>query len=1415
MLAHASNMGSQSSVSTGGGSGSNSPTPKSIGCCIRFNVKRHITGGPLGLSPSAALARPGAKAPSATGYEFANEFGNEGASAVVDGCEPGGPVQHTMYVQPVQLLQRRGKGRNMTCSVEVCANATGEPLPCISGRACEVEWKTRAFTNVVYHEKSPLMDDEIKCRLMPTADKLHLRFTFYHVSCKEKQPASLTSGGYTYISLTDTNGKFLASGEYTLPIFTNEISGTSYLDTDPATALDNAKDTFTVTIHIKSTLALQDEPLHTFLSTPLGSSDPALVLQSASSELIRFHIPITDRLFAILASPAPAPLVASPTSTSRSSSPVPGAHIHEQAVCGLIHLYNVLHAEQHSGPNGTGPISLLSDFVYHRLLPNDAHVALMDAWASILDHAAAAQAAPSPNQWAELGLDVAWAVFDSIVKSMALMRKKSKRGASAAGGGEQLDAEVASVRKLVTVVSTLVHKKALNGLTLAKDLNTSLGYFLRDLIPLLPLDFVLSLAMFHSDPIKLTDSATLATLKFDFLAIIAGSEHPIPLDYILTQTIHFIRHSVSDVRLLAASLLRDICAVREVTSGVSTPIHLYLADSIMGFLPHLTRPVGTTDTLLLRTLALCALHSMERVVSDKHLEPWVSDVLDVQDWMQRVLICLHTFQYASMDAVVDRLYLVQHRNQVGGAKKFLEEYFKSTGSAVAAMARGKGSRSSAVTTATFPSMVQHTQGADTMSQVSKVDDRSVAAELYLSHQVVLRTLKVWDMLHAQFESRGLGGLLEFLLQTTWVPMGDEGMVPVLTRIIKVVEKDPTTVLDRYLSPLVSSLLRKAASPVPPVRMAAGQVLFATFRACYKLQQKYLELPLVGMSPGQAKLRRAFVTFRIHFTVAISQFNEGGLDHIATCLDEISKRCEHVDDRQFRELMRQSSLLLSEVIRNQLKLATIPDFETRMDCYQAIANRYHNTPDLRLCTLDIMGSLYAESGHPVESGLSYLHAAALIAEHVTVQNPTYPGPKGVPAFAACNTNLVEERIADETVRRGLGEGICSSDLFSEDGLLQFLAKAVTQLTKASLYETVNEMYKLSIPIWEHRRDWPALAAAHQALAEAFSVLHNKPNRMLATYYRVGFLGALWGPELAGSQYIYRERGVCVLPEFVSKLKSSFAEFGDKFEVLQDSGKIDEAKLDPAKRYVQVTHVEPYYGDAKRYPNGPPASIFDQHQHLRTFLYMVPFTLTSGRVHGDVASQYLRQVVCTTEKSFPYMTKRLRVTSVAETELNPLQVSTQALNARCARLRQLVHQVPTDTKSLQMVLSGSLRPQVNSGPSEIARVFLTPSTAPGQSAPVCAYPASELDELRAAFRQFLRLCEVGVTLNRQLISSDQVGYQEDLEKGMRELTETLTPMIQQTVARSRQPTAEAGQGGAQVKSIMEFLGSQGDLTSFFLD
>jgi len=92
------------------------------------------------------------------------------------------------------------------------------------------------------------------------------------------------------------------------------------------------------------------------------------------------------------------------------------------------------------------------------------------------------------------------------------------------------------------------------------------------------------------------------------------------------------------------------------------------------------------------------------------------------------------------------------------------------------------------------------------------------------------------------------------------------------------------------------------------------------------------------------------------------------------------------------------------------------------------------------------------------------------------------------------------------------------------------------------------------------------------------------------------------------------------------------------------------------------------------------------------------------------------------------------------LGPLEVAVEAISNRVESLKNILGAPSVDAKNLQLILQGSVRLQVNEGPLEIANTFLAIDK-------VDKYPIELIDQLKDAFRDFLKCCYDALNVNRR--------------------------------------------------------------------
>ncbi|XP_075415020.1 dedicator of cytokinesis protein 8 isoform X2 [Tenrec ecaudatus] len=469
--------------------------------------------------------------------------------------------------------------------------------------------------------------------------------------------------------------------------------------------------------------------------------------------------------------------------------------------------------------------------------------------------------------------------------------------------------------------------------------------------------------------------------------------------------------------------------------------------------------------------------------------------------------------------------------------------------------------------------------------------------------------------------------------------------------------------------------------------------------------------------------------------------------------------------------------LNSILYDTVKMREFQeDPEMLMDLMYRIAKSYQTSPDLRLTWLQNMAEKHTKRKCYTEAAMCLVHAAALVAEYLSMLEDHSYLPVGSVSFQNISSNVLEESAVSDDTLSPDEDGVCSGRYFTESGLVGLLEQAAELFSTGGLYETVNEVYKLVIPILEAHRDFRKLTSTHSKLQKAFdSILSKGHKRMFGTYFRVGFYGSKFG-DLADQEFVYKEPAITKLPEISHRLEGFYGQcFGAEFvEVIKDSTPVDRSKLDPNKAYIQITFVEPYFDE---YEMKDRVTYFEKNFNLRRFVYTTPFTL-EGRPRGDLQEQYQRNTVLTTGRAFPYIKTRIGVIQKEEFVLTPIEVAIEDMKKKTLQLAVAVNQEPPDAKMLQMVLQGSVGATVNQGPLEVAQVFL---------AEIPADPKlyRHHNKLRLCFKEFIMRCGEAVEKNKRLITAEQREYQQELKKNYHKLKESLRPMLERKIPELYKP------------------------------
>jgi len=244
------------------------------------------------------------------------------------------------------------------------------------------------------------------------------------------------------------------------------------------------------------------------------------------------------------------------------------------------------------------------------------------------------------------------------------------------------------------------------------------------------------------------------------------------------------------------------------------------------------------------------------------------------------------------------------------------------------------------------------------------------------------------------------------------------------------------------------------------------------------------------------------------------------------------------------------------------------------------------------------------------------------------------------------------------------------------------------------------------------------------------------------------------------------------------------------VYPDSGNIDRATLDPTKCYLQITHLEPWFSpdELRKRKN-----FFERTTNLSEFVFVTPFTL-SGKAHGSLGEQYKRKTILTTAASFPYVLKRIPVVSKREIVCTPIENGIHDLEQRTILMQVELERQPPNPKTLQNVLQGSVRAQVNAGAAEICKIFLGNAEA---------HTVAWITELKKKLEEFLKASALGIELNGSLIEKQEVmdqrevEFQEEMRNGYEmlrvdinkylSLGEKISPLPPSTLKSARTPSS----------------------------
>uniref|UniRef100_A0A2K6F2B7 Dedicator of cytokinesis 7 n=1 Tax=Propithecus coquereli TaxID=379532 RepID=A0A2K6F2B7_PROCO len=815
---------------------------------------------------------------------------------------------------------------------------------------------------------------------------------------------------------------------------------------------------------------------------------------------------------------------------------------------------------------------------------------------------------------------------------------------------------------------------------------------------------------------------------------------------------------------------RPICiATDDFESDSGNMISQTVAMAIAGTsVPQLTRPGSflltstsgrqhtTFSAESSRSLLICLLWVLKNA-DETVLQKWFTDlsVLQLNRLLDLLYLCVSCFEYKGKK-VFERMNSLTFKKSKDMRAKLEEAILGSIGARQEMVRRSRGQLGTYAITSpsglfSNPRSIEH----------EALIDGNLATEANL---IILDTLEIVVQTVSVTESKEsiLGGVLKVLLHSMACNQSAVYLQHCFATQRALVSKFPELLFEEeteQCADLCLRLLRHCSSSISTIRSHASASLYLLMRQNFE----------IGNNFARVKMQ---VTMSLSSLVGTSQnFNEEflrrSLKTILTYAEEDLELRETTFPDQVQDLVFNLHMILSDTVKMKEHQE---DPEMLIDLMYRIAKGYQTSPDLRLTWLQNMAGKHSERSNHAEAAQCLVHSAALVAEYLSMLEDRKYLPVGCVTFQNISSNVLEESAVSDDVVSPDEEGICSGKYFTESGLVGLLEQAAASFSMAGMYEAVNEVYKVLIPIHEANRDAKKLSTIHGKLQEAFSkIVHQDGKRMFGTYFRVGFYGTKFG-DLDEQEFVYKEPAITKLAEISHRLEGFYGErFGeDVVEVIKDSNPVDKCKLDPNKAYIQITYVEPYFDT---YEMKDRITYFDKNYNLRRFMYCTPFTL-DGRAHGELHEQFKRKTILTTSHAFPYIKTRVNVTHKEEIILTPIEVAIEDMQKKTQELAFATHQDPADPKMLQMVLQGSVGTTVNQGPLEVAQVFLS-------EIPSDPKLFRHHNKLRLCFKDFTKRCEDALRKNKSLIGPDQKEYQRELERNYHRLKEALQPLINRKI------------------------------------
>eukprot|EP01126_Amoeba_proteus_P053728 TRINITY_DN6568_c0_g1_i4.p1 TRINITY_DN6568_c0_g1~~TRINITY_DN6568_c0_g1_i4.p1 ORF type:complete len:639 (-),score=124.51 TRINITY_DN6568_c0_g1_i4:96-2012(-) len=437
-------------------------------------------------------------------------------------------------------------------------------------------------------------------------------------------------------------------------------------------------------------------------------------------------------------------------------------------------------------------------------------------------------------------------------------------------------------------------------------------------------------------------------------------------------------------------------------------------------------------------------------------------------------------------------------------------------------------------------------------------------------------------------------------------------------------------------------------------------------------------------------------------------------------------------------------------------------ELMIDIKKELTDEFNHSIEFRVKYLNQLAEEHKSRGNWLQLGLCNVTIAGIISKFLKMKLKDDCPP--FPLLFSSYSDIVPNMIYELPVRSGSTIELLSPNL-SEIGYFTFLDEALTAFEKVQGYELALAVTKLLY-------DYNLSLGRYSQLGELGTKITNwgkkaatiiqAESRMFYNFYRVGFYGKRFGMEFNQKQYIY-----CVPPserlgDLTARLLADYSLDLD-YEIKTLPNKpIEELVLDSEGHYLQIISVDALPPQCLMHGFKKEFTTFEKQFGTREFGIQVPFNPDGGPPSDDVEKQWKIRTIFSIGRAFPATQSRFLVIETRTEIVEPIDSAIDLLSSRIDTIKKELGQIPPNTKTLQIVLQGSIMLQVNVGPIGICKVFLNKASE---------YDPKKIAKLRAVLEEFLKKCKFALAFNKSLLSEQPGGLDPQMQAHHNAMTEAL--------------------------------------------